>query len=274
MLIIHKIKYLISVLLLAAVSLTAQEIEKKGHFSIGIEGGPQITNIKGFAGIYNPVSKVGFYTGVYGDYFISNSFRLRLGAYYDNRRFGLEGYLPYLATPVEGDSTYYSFESYYLYQVDYSLNYLTIPIGIVYAKGNEKFKILIEANFYYSLFLFASRDGVDNFYIYPDHASYFTDLGLGPGNNYYEYTGNAEGFAFNQDNQQFYFNNYDFGFNFMIGAMYFVTERISINAGIGFALSIPNVFQDDRIDSGWSQQTKFNIGVAYLFKKKNHRFGK
>lgn len=268
-----KVKYLITIVVfLVTVSINAQEFDKKGHISVGIEGGPQITGIKGFAGIYSPVSKVAYYAGVFGDYFISNDLRIRIGAYYDNRRFGLEGYLPYLANEID-DTIYISYDSYYLYQVDYNLNYLTFPVGLVYTKGNSKFKVQIQANFYYSLFINATYKGSDNYYIHPDDISYFVDTGLNPGNNFYEYSGSAVGVAFDQDDILYHFNTGDYGFNFSVGGMYLLNDRMNLTAGIGFTLGIANIFQDSRIDSNWSQITKFNIGFNYILEKKNKRFG-
>lgn len=268
---------IIMFLFFTPVSLFAQEIEKKGHFAIGAEGGVQITNIKGFSG-YSATSKVGYSAGVFGDYYLNNDFKIRLGAYFDNRKFELERYQPGLANEI-GDSVYITYRSWYLYQVDYGLNYLTIPIGIIYSKGNEKFKLMIQLNFYYSIFLNGTMKGSDNYYIDPNDAEYFIDVGyyedrnFQAGANITDYSGSTNAASFDQDRIQYLFNTFDFGTNFLIGGVYNVTQKIGISASIGFTLSFGDLFQESDIDTKWTQATKFNLGFVYLLEKKNKKFG-
>ena len=264
-------------LMLLSLNALTQELEKKGYFSIGAEGGVQLTNIKGFSG-YRAVSKVGYNVGVFGEYYISNDFKVRLGAYYDNRKFGLELSQPYLVNKID-DTIYASYKSYYFYQVDYSLNYLTLPLGINYTKGNEKFKILIQLNVYYSILIGSNRKGIDDYFIHPDDAQYFIDVGsfedrnFIPGDNITEYNGSTDGASFDQDRIHYLFDTYDFGMNFIIGGVYNVTPRLGISASVGFTLGFANLFQEQRLETKWSQVTKFNLGIVYLLEKKNKRFG-
>ena len=268
------------VLLVMMMSLpaTSQEIDKKGSFLIGIEGGPQITSIKGFAGVFSPSSGVGFLTGLYGEYYLSNDFRIRLGASFDNRKFGMEGVLPYLVNVID-DSLYYSGKSYYYYLTDYNLNYITIPIGITYSKGNEKFKIMLQANFYYSIFLNAKVEGSDDYYINPDDINYFGDVGYYegrgflPGHNVTQYEGETIGFSYDQNLKQYVFSDYDLGIDFRIGGTWYPVQKVGITLGVGFTWAMANLFSESAIDSNWAQLTKFNLGVTYLLLKKNKRFG-
>ena len=117
------------ILMLSIVAASAQFETRKGLFNIGVDGGVQFTDIQSSGTIFQPSSKMGYAIGVFGDYYISNDFRLRLALNFDNRAFQINSNVPLLDTAGNIGN------SYYLYQVDYKLNYLTIPIGIIYTRG-------------------------------------------------------------------------------------------------------------------------------------------
>jgi hypothetical protein len=192
----------------------------------------------------------------------------------------LPGNLPGFLINKIDDSLYYSSKSYYFYEVDYNLNYLTIPVGIVYAKGNEKFKVMIQVNFYYSILLNAKGEGYDDYYINPNDIEYFGDVGYYtgrgflPGHNITQYEGEAIAFSYDQDRVQYVFTDYDMGMNFQVGGTWYPTQKIGVSLGIGFTWAMTNMFKDSAIESQWSQITKFNLGFTYIFLKKNKGFGK
>ncbi len=125
----------------------AQVLSKKGLFNLGVEGGMQFTNIRDFSSLYQASSGIGYSIGGYAEYNISNDFKVRGGLYFDNRVFQLNGNFPFI------DSTGKVLQSYYLYQADYKMNYLTIPLYIIYQRGSDKLKVTVQGGIYYSIYL-------------------------------------------------------------------------------------------------------------------------
>lgn len=246
-------------------SQNLQQVSLKGTFNVGLEGGVQFTSINQYSSFYVPSSKVGFIAGIFGEYYLSESFKIKAAALYDSRPFELSGELIYADTAMQSYSN-----SYYLYQVDYAVNYLTIPIGIGYEKGSDKFKILLNINVYYSILLNASMKGSELYYFDPGDGFDLTNTILQPGVNSFSLSGATEGVAFSEilkDSQEQYrvedFNTSDFGMNLMIGGLYQATPQLGFSLSFGFGFSFDQVFVNPEVNSKWSQITKINLGVVY-----------
>jgi len=259
-------RYLLFLFLVFSLAMPAivkaQMVQTKGLFNVGIEGGVQFTNIKDFSPVYQAKSGTGYRVGAFAEYFIVNDLKLQTGIYYDDRAFQLAGNFPFV------DSTGKILKSYYFYQVDYKLNYLTLPLSIMYQRGGEKFKITLQAGIYYSIFLNATMNGAEDVYVDPEDIDLITDTTLRTGHNQKLYSGSTIGVA-----SVFYtpealrFSSYDFGVNFRIGVIYNITPQIGINATVGFIYSISSVFENPGINSKWLQSTGVNLGFVYTLRK-------
>ena len=247
--------------------LTAQGDSNKGLFNIGVEGGVRFTNIREFSPIYQVNSRMGYSVGAFMEYFMIKDLKIHVGAFYDNRAFQLLGNFPFV------DSTGNILKSYYLYQVDYKLNYLTLPISIQYQRGSEKFKVILQGGLYFSFFLGSTMDGGEDIYIDTEDKGLLSDSStLTVGHNSTLYSGNTSGIdSYYYSAGDFRFSTYDFGFNLLIGLLYNVTPQLGLTASVGFSYSVTNLFEDPEITSRWSQNTRLNIGVLYTFKNKSHR---
>jgi hypothetical protein len=243
---------------------------KKGAFNVGIEGGVQFTNINSYSSIYNPSSKVGFTSGLYGEYYVSSGFKLKVSFLYDRRPFQLSGDLIFSDTAGQKISN-----SFYLYQTDYRVNYLTIPFGIGYERGSDKFKLLLNFNLYYSLLLNATMNGGELYYFDPSDGFDLSQTILNQGLNEFQLSGTTSGVTFNDisnESTQVYqtedFSNSDFGIILMLGGLYQASPQLGVSLTFGFGYSFNQVFENPEIDSKWSQMAKINMGVVYtLFKK-------
>lgn len=273
-----KLKYFQSFFLLMLTfvfsGLYTQETNEfqKGKFNIGAEGGVQFNNIDSPGhtypwGNYITNTRTGYTAGFFGEYYITNSIKFKVGAIYDKRGFQLYSYLPIYDTATTLG------QSYYLYQVDYNLDYLTIPIGFVYEKGSDKFKVFVQVNFYYSFLLNATQDGFEDFYVAPDET---IDLGgnivLNPGHNVTRYEGDANGISVFQNNESAAFNVSDFGINLSIGLLYKPSPSLGICISPGFGYSFGHLFEDPNLSAKWTQLTRISIGFIYTIKKKK-QFG-
>ena len=248
-------------------SFSQEEITttRKGSFNIGAEGGVQFTNIKDVNSFYNPSSNTGFTAGLFGEYYVSNDFKVKLGAIYDSRGFDMDATVIFPDTALQTLSN-----SYYLYQVNYKVNYLTLPIGIGYERGGEKFKLLLQVYFYYSLFLNSTMNGGELYYFDPIDGFDLSGSTLNQGLNEFSYSGNTEGVSFKNtletDTEPYdveNFNSSDLGFGLMIGGMYRITPSLGISASFGFNWSIGKLFENPELDAKWQQITRINIGILY-----------
>lgn len=278
-----KIRILIIFLFLAgALSLTeAQENEEdyKGKFNIGTEGGIQFTNLDSFARNYSTQSKTGFYIGFFGEYNISQTVRIKLGLQYDRRGFELDSY-----TPIAPDTGAYSGNSYHYYQVEYNLAYITMPLHIKYMRGSKKFKLSLEGGIYYSIYLNANHNGVEQYYFDPEEYFDLTGTIFEQGYNDYILDGPTDGVrVVNYESTDgdpgeipYYevkFNSYDFGFDFLIGLIYQPTPSVGITISPGFTYSVTKAFENPTYESKWAQITKINIGFIYTLNMNKKVFG-
>ena len=263
-------------LIASSVFVIAQEINYAKKFNIGAEGGVQFTNLRSFLYPYSPLSKTGFFAGIFGEYNISKSFKIRLGLQFDKRSFELYGYELFVDTTGSFNGTYH------LYQVDYDVNYLTIPLNINFVRGSDKFKIYLQGGLYYSIYLNAKQNGIDYYHIDHDDISYFSNTILDEMENIFYLDGSTDGLTFvdisdTESVQPTYdvikYNFYDFGFTFFVGLIYQPTPSIGLTIGPGFSYSFANAFEDPAYNFEWQQMTRFNIGFIYTLNKNKKVFG-
>lgn len=246
---------LLSVVFLPALSDSAYaQIYEKGSLNIGFEGGVQFTNISDSYVINIPKGGVGFNVGPYLEYHVAPSFKLRLGLIYDNRKFGIyePPYVVHDTSGVKLDS------SYFQYNRDYSINYLSIPLSVFYVKGGEKFKVYLQLSFYYSLFLNAHQEGKNDLFIHPIDYQKISDSTITVGHNIKEFNGAVDGL----------FNSSDFGFSFYFGAIFKLTPNLGLTVAPGFTVGMANVYENPNRKSKWTRIVKINAGIVYTLKKK------
>lgn len=248
----------IALLLFATSSLISQTENTDKRISIGFEGGIQFTKIYDSQAYSNlPKSKTGFSAGFFGDYKFSELIKARIGLYYDNRGFINQDVLSPISE-TQGDSDYVSYGSYFATDMDYTLNYLTIPLSIFYTKGTDKLSFFLQGSIYYSILISAHRTGFTDLYIYPDHASEFENPELqNPGSTITEY-----------NNEDVYnsFNGNDWGVQLFFGAIYHINPNLSLQFSPGFTIAFGDLYADPLRNSKWSSIYKINAGIIYKIK--------
>jgi len=248
-----------AIALILSLSQTVNaQIYQKGSVNIGIDGGIQFTNVSTNFTSNSPSSGTGFSIGPYVEYHVSNNFKLRLGAQYDNRAFGINESAIWRA--VCEDSLFIYENSYIQYKRDYKVNYLTLPLSIIYVKGNEKFKIYVQLSFYYSIYLSAHQKGFNDLYIDTLDFQNICDTTISVGHNIKEFDEAVERG----------FNTSDFGLNFYIGGIIKLAPGLGLTIAPGFTWGMGDVFEDQSIMSNWSRIFKINTGIVYTFKKKQN----
>ncbi|NQU33226.1 MAG: outer membrane beta-barrel protein [Bacteroidetes bacterium] len=253
----HKIIYInffvcTIIILCSAQSILSQETsQNKGKQNFGFETGIQ------FIGIDDPymqISKsgIGYNLGPFIEQYISEFIKIRGGVQLDNRGFTLKH-----TEPVMGDSGYIGYSSYIDIKKQYKVNYLTIPLSIIYIKGNENFSFFLQGTLYYSFYLGSVQTGYSDVYISETDAPhyYFEDYPElnDPGHHYFDPVINK-------------FNSSDMGINMFFGGIFHVKHNLGLSISPGFTYSFANVWEDPQRNVKWSRIYKVTAGLVYTIK--------
>ncbi len=245
--------------LLINTDLFAQQEKSNNRISIGFEGGYQYTNVyDSEAFTVLPKGKSGYNFGVFGDYKLGASIKFGLGLYLDKRGFKSNDYLSPIGELQSDDSIYVSYASFYQTDLDYSFNYLTIPVSLIYYRESEKISIYLKASLYYSLLLSASKNGSTELYIFPDHAPNFEAEELRvPGSTITN---------FNNEDVFDNFNTDDWGVQLNLGLIYKLNDRVGIHFSPGLTLAFQQLYADPVRSSKWNNIYRVNVGINYKLK--------
>lgn len=229
----------------------SQEVHNNKKINIGFETGVQFT---GVTDPYMQISKsgIGYNGGVFIEYPLSELIKVKLAMHYDNRAFGLES-----TGRIIDDSLYHAQSSYLFVKEDYKVNYLTIPVSIMYVKGSDKFKFFIQGSLYYSLLLNSKQSGQSELYIseqdapylyFKDHPEFST-----PGYHSIPQRINT-------------LNTSDMGINLFFGGIYYIKPELGISLSPGFTYAFTNVWEDPLRTATWSRLYKLTAGIVYSIK--------
>lgn len=247
-------KKTILLLLLTTITFGVYSQEsRKGQVNIGFEGGLQFTGIDD---VYMPVSNdgTGYILGPNIEYYLSDIVKIKAGLMFDNRAFSLEGAYNQLYI---NDSTFTSANSYQQIYQDFRVNYLTIPISLIYIKGNKKFRLFIKGTFYYSILLNSSQTGFNEVYIAQQDTHLFID------SDYPDFTTPG---VHQLDPSIQKFNSSDMGFNMFFGAEYNITPKVALTLAPCYSFSFGNVWENPNRDVQWTQLYQINLGILYKLK--------
>ncbi len=253
----------ISALLLLVVfssnDVSAQETTFNKKLSIGFEAGYQFTSIFDSQAYSNlPKGKSGYNAGFFAEYPLANLISARIGLNYDKRGFISQDYLTPIGELQSNDSVYVSYASYYFTDLDYSLNYLSIPLSLIYTKGTEKYSLSLQVTVYYSILMSAVKNGSTELYIYPDHAPNFEKPE-------YQVPGSTIT-TFNNENVQQDFTGNDWGVQISLGLTYRINPQVAIFLSPGFTTAFQQLYADPLRNSKWNNIYKVNAGIKYTLK--------
>lgn len=234
------------------LTISQETIVKKGTMNLGFEAGMQFTGIND---PFMPISDggIGYCAGPFFEYYLTDMIKFRGGVNIDNRAFTLKdmGYI--------NDSAYDGKTSYFDVTEKYNVNYFTIPVSLIYVKGNDKFNIFIQATLYYSLLINSNQTGDFHIHISEEDAPHFHFEGYPefnmPGDHYFETKKNV-------------FSTSDIGINMLFGTTLYIKPNIGITLSPGFSYSFANVWENPERQTTWSHLYKINAGIVYTLKSK------
>lgn len=232
-------------------SIAQESTTNKGKLNFGFETGLQITGVSDPYMIVNKTG-MGYSLGPFLDYYLGESIKVRVGINYDNRAFSLESSLLRLRV-----DTIQFMNSYYDLTEDYKVNYLTIPLSLIYIKGAGKFKLFLQGTIYYSILLNTVQTGLLDIYVDDVDATFlnaedYPELSI-PGHHYYQ-----------PENKNF--NTSDIGINVNIGGIYYIKPKWGISLSAGLTHAFSNVWEDPLRNASWSTLYKVNAGIVYSIK--------
>jgi len=238
-------------ILFVQLSLSQNVSEKKESINIGFEAGIQFT---GISDPYMPISEngIGFASGFFADYFLNDIIKIRGGLYFDNRKFSLGDFNYIYDTNLVHPTT-----SFYSVTRNYSVNYLTIPLSLMYEKGNGRLNFFIQGTLYYSLLINSNQRGDLHVFISEKDAPYFDFP------DYPEFNVPGE-YSYTVPDEPF--NTSDIGINLLFGATYFLKPDLGITLSPGLSYSFANVWEDSFRETSWTSLYKINIGIIYTIK--------
>ena len=233
---------------------------KPQRWNYGVAAGPQFTNISSPGLPSSPESGVGYIAGLFTEYNLSESFKIRIGINFDKRAFSSQ----FTSSWFQFNDSVISRDSYSTYDFSYKLNYATIPLSFIYIKGVDKLKLFVQASVYYSLFIQAQQQGYTDVFIadsdfrHIDHEQY---PNINEGHNRKDFTGTTNKLL---DVERF--NTSDIGFNFFIGVIYDFSEKVGIYLSPGFTASFGRVLENPAYESKWTRIFKVEAGLVYHLK--------
>jgi hypothetical protein len=228
----------------------------QSKWSFGITAGPQFTQISSPGLPAIPENGVGYLAGIFGEYEVIDNIKVRIGTNFDKRSFNAAYQSAYL---VFNDSTV-SRDSYTGYDLKYSVDYFTIPLSIIYTKGEGPFKLFIQGTFYYSFYLTAHKNGFTDTYIAENDFKYIDQEeypNIKQGHNREDFSGKTDIFLANEK-----FNSSDIGLSFFIGGIYEISEKVGLYLSPGFTASFGRVLENPIYESRWIRVFKIETGVV------------
>ena len=239
---------------------TTNKKKPENRWSMGITAGPQFTDISN-VGSASSVGKTGFLAGFFFQYNVIKNLGISTGLNYDRRSFGLQFYTPFIVFP---DTI--SYKSYSVIDMKYDVDFLTIPLNIVYTVGEGKLRFYLKGTFYYSLYIGAYKKGYTNIFIHPDDYQYLdpeTEPDIQPGDNRVDYKGKTTYFLGEEK-----FSNFDVGIVFSLGLSYQLSERLYLNLSPGFHSSFGRLLNNPGFSSiKWIRNISIETGLTYKLKK-------
>ncbi|UBM61154.1 PorT family protein [Candidatus Sulfidibacterium hydrothermale] len=240
--------FLLGFAIFLSFSLFAQSTFRN-RLSFGVELGPSFSSVRD-AGLSNSEGRTAVNGGIFAQYDISNTLKVSLGLNYDPRGFSTSYQSPYL---ILSDTGYIGYNSYYAYDMTYTIDYITLPLNLTYLSGGDKWRLLVEGGVYLSVAVTSRVKGFSGTYIDPDDLPYYGDSTLTSGYHMTHYDTSASDF----------FNPTDVGFHFAFGVIYHPTAQWAITFKPGFNFGVSAIVSNPDIDMKWDRILKINVGVIY-----------
>jgi hypothetical protein len=151
------------------------------------------------------------------------------------------------------DTGYIGYRSFYVYDMTYKIDYMTLPLNLTYLSGGNKWRLLVEGGFYFSLALTSRVKGYSGTYIDPVDLPHYGDSTLTAGYDITHYDTTASDF----------FNPTDIGFHFAFGVIFQPSAQWAVSFKPGFNFGLTSIVSQPDVEMKWERILKINVGVIY-----------
>ncbi|GAB1417780.1 hypothetical protein MASR2M12_05450 [Bacteroidales bacterium] len=159
-------------------------------WSVGLAAGMVSGHIDQAGRDYAIGNKTGFQGGMIADVVLSENVRLRAELLFERRSFGIE--TAYNGFRLTDTSAYVCWKCYYESNIEYTSDYLQLPLVITFNKPAKWFDYGAEAGLFMSLLTVSRRQGYEEVFLHPKEALPFVASGFEPGLSRLVYAGKAK----------------------------------------------------------------------------------
>jgi hypothetical protein len=231
--------------------LKAQVSEVNDTWQFGLTGGVGFNGLSG-GSVYDTYSeKQGMVTGTFLEYRLSTVFQVRVELNFEQRQFNNAAYAYGLR---EFDtSAYVCSACYYIFDVDYTNSYLTVPMYVQYSKKQKDICFGFRLGLYYSILLDSWNQGFEELYIDPAGSKPFSLQNLQPGLYRIDYSSNSVDVI----------NTFDSGIILGIFAKYDLGKRFTLQADGSLHLGFTGLFENPSAPVVNNRAYQVRLGIGY-----------
>jgi hypothetical protein len=233
------------------VTLRAQLSEVDETWQFGLNGGMGFNGLSG-GSTYNAYEgKQGFTAGPYIEYRLSEIIQVRVELNIEQRNFNSATYAYGLRD--YDTSSYVCADCYYIFDVNYTNSYLTVPVYGQYTKKQNNLSFGFRLGLYYSILLNSWNQGFEELYIDPKGAKPFSLENLQPGLYRIDYASNSVDVI----------NTFDSGIILAVFAKYNLGERFVLQADGSLHLGFTGLFENPSAPVVNNRAYQIRLGIGF-----------
>lgn len=234
----------------------AQKPSQKDQWFVGVSAGTQFgeATARGI-NVTNQTTPIGGMSVAYG---LTEEVKIQMEVLFDRRSIGATSVLHgfYFAND---SSEVLCTNCYYIYDINFTTNYLQIPLLLHYAKAKGNFQIGLQGGVYYALLMGNTHEGVEIINFDSAGLSAYPQHGLTPGLSVQNFSGSSINVI----------NTYDAGILVGLAANYYLGKRMTLALEGRFKIGIVNFYENPEMPEITYKSYVLRLGLNYQFEKRH-----